>query len=293
MNSVLRPQLDKLACREYGMLVLLDWMMRYDRLHAEKTAHEKSLRELEERVKSLKRGFFRSAEEEDALSDAKKECGEIEQFLVSLQHEMKMAETHRFHLTLSGKDEAALEPLLREMEQQGWLKLGDDDYFHVTVKGREVYEHLLKQQDSYLVHFEVFAYVDLEQGVFANPDKDLLEGDRWTDVRVAVAEYKGIDPYRVVFLSMLAEGVYYENPDWKFDLGMDVLFNDMENLVQEQLAVEELGYEDEQGLITGEEVIGDVIEQGGQIKHDKRRDDFESEDEELPDEQIISTTYYF
>ncbi len=293
MNSVLRPPLEKRACNEYGMLVLLDWMMRYDRLQAEKKVLEKTLHELEERIKSLKRGFFRSAEEEDELQVVKNEYREFEQNLQSLRQEMEKVESNRIHLALSGKDEAALETLLKEMEEQGWVRLGEDDFFQTAEKGLEVYNHLLKQQESYLQHFEVYAYVDLQEGVFADPHNDLLEGDRWYDLRVAAAEFKGIDPYRVVFLAMLAEGVFYENPEWKFDLGMGVLFKDMESLVQEQLAVEELGYEDEEGEVTGEEVIADVIEQGSRIMHDRNLHENQPEDKEIPDEQIITTTYYF
>ena len=80
--------------------------------------------------------------------------------------------------------------------------MGEDDYYITNDKGLEIYQKFTEQQESYVSHFDIYAYVDLQEGVFADPQSDLLEGGRWSDLRVAVAEYKGIDPYRVVFLSM-------------------------------------------------------------------------------------------
>ena len=149
---------------------------------------------------------------------------------------------------------------------------------------------MTEQQESYVSHFDVYAYVDLHEGIFADPQSDLLEGDRWSDLRVAVAEYKGIDPYRVVFLSMLADGVWFENPDWRFDLGMGTLLDNLESLVMDQLSVDELGYEDDQGMVEGEEVIADVIEQGTTLARERNAKNHSS-DAGWPGEQLITHSY--
>ena len=106
-----------------------------------------------------------------------------------------------------------------------------------------------------------------------------------------MAEYKVIDPYRVVFLSMLADGVWFENPDWRFDLGMGTLLDNLESLVMDQLSVDELGYEDDQGMVEGEEVIADVIEQGTDLARERNAKN-QNSDAGWPGEQLITHSYF-
>ena len=156
---------------------------------------------------------------------------------------------------------------------------------------------MVEQLEAYVVHFDIYAYVDLVEGAFGDPETDLLEGDQWSDLRVAVAEHKGIDPYRVVFLALLSAKRFYENPDWKFDLSMGTLFDEMEQIVQEQLCVEDLGYKDDEGQVSGEDVIRDIIDQGSILASEKRQQEKEIEENEQieaePDEQVIRSTYYW
>ena len=131
---------------------------------------------------------------------------------------------------------------------------------------------MVQQQVSYQAHFEIYAFVDLGAGTFADPETDLLEDERWADLRVAVAEQKGIDPYRVVFLAMLSDESFFASPDWYFDLAMGTLFDELESITKEQIRIDELGYEDEDGNeVMGEEVIADVIEQGSQLAQGTER----------------------
>ena len=289
-NPNLRPCLDEASRVELRMLLLLDWMMAFDQLHAEKQDLEKTLIELQAQVDLLKKGFFKSVEEEDALHDAKNDLKEAERARDAVEREMEEVNSRRFHLSLASKDEDQLEPTLKEMEKQGWIEVGEDDYYITNDKGLEIYQKLTEQQESYVSHFDIYAYVDLQEGVFADPQSDLLEGDRWSDLRVAVAENKGIDPYRVVFLSMLADGVWFENPDWRFDLGMGTLLDNLESLVMDQLSVDELGYEDDQGMVEGEEVIADVIEQGTALARERNAKNHSS-DAGWPGEELITHSY--
>jgi hypothetical protein len=106
-----------------------------------------------------------------------------------------------------------------------------------------------------------------------------------------VAEDKGIDPYRVVFLAMLSDESFFVNPGWYFDLAMGTLFDELESITKEQFRIEELGYEDEdENKVMGEEVIADVIEQGSQLAKERRERQAFAQD--VPDEEIITTTVY-
>ena len=57
-NPNQRPSLDEASRVELRMLLLLDWMMAFDQLHAEKQDLEKTLIELQAQGDSLKKGFY-------------------------------------------------------------------------------------------------------------------------------------------------------------------------------------------------------------------------------------------
>ena len=285
------------AVQEFGALLLLDHLMRYELLQVEKVELEDIIDQLEIGVAELKKGFFRSDEQEQELSYEKEELREAKNALSEVEQEMEENRHCRLNIALAETDDEGLESLLNFMESRGTLTVEEDNYYKATDKGHEVYQDLVKQLEAYVTHFEVYAYVDLEQGIFGDPETDLLEGDKWSDLRVAVAEHKGIDPYRVVFLAMLSAETFYENPDWKFDLSMGTLFQEMKQIVLEQLHVDDLGYSDSEGKVSGEEVIRDIIEQGSKLvaqgKSREQENKGRKQAEESPDEQVISTTYYW
>ena len=297
MKSPQMSTLSKEALQEFGALLLLDHLMRYELLQVEKVELEDIIDQLENGVAELKKGFFRSDEQEQELSYEKEELREAKKDLSELEQEMEENRHCRLNIALAETDDEGLESLLNFMESRGTLTVEEDNYYKATDKGHEVYQDLVKQLEAYVTHFEVYAYVDLEQGIFGDPETDLLEGDKWSDLRVAVAEHKGIDPYRVVFLAMLSAETFYENPDWKFDLSMGTLFQEMKQIVLEQLHVDDLGYSDSEGKVSGEEVIRDIIEQGSELvtKRKSREQEIKGrkQAEEIPDEQVITKTYYW
>ena len=296
MKSPQMSTLSKEVVQEFGALLLLDHLMRYELLQVEKVELEDIIDQLENGVAELKKGFFRSDEQEQELSYEKEELREAKNALSEVEQEMEENRHCRLNIALAETDDEGLESLLNFMESRGTLTVEEDNYYKATDKGHEVYQDLVKQLEAYVTHFEVYAYVDLEQGIFGDPETDLLEGDKWSDLRVAVAEHKGIDPYRVVFLAMLSAETFYENPDWKFDLSMGTLFQEMKQIVLEQLHVDDLGYSDSEGEVSGEEIIRDIIEQGSELvaKRTSREQENKGrkQEEESPDEQVITTTYY-
>jgi len=297
MKSPQMSTLSKEVVQEFGALLLLDHLMRYELLQVEKVELEDIIDQLEIGVAELKKGFFRSDEQEQELSYEKEELREAKKTLSEVEQEMEENRHCRLNIALAETDDEGLESLLNFMESRGTLTVEEDNYYKATDKGHEVYQDLVKQLEAYVTHFEVYAYVDLEQGIFGDPETDLLEGEKWSDLRVAVAEHKGIDPYRVVFLAMLSAETFYENPDWKFDLSMGTLFQEMKQIVLEQLHVDDLGYSDSEGKVPGEEVIRDIIEQGSELvaKRKSREQEIKGkkQTEESPDEQVITTTYYW
>ena len=294
------PHLSKLnteSRQEYGALLLLDQLMRYELPRQERDNLQETVAQLEEEVAELKKGFFHSDEQDQELNYEKDELSEAREALSEVEKEVEENEHCRLNLALIETDDEGLEPLLKFMEERGTLTVSEENFYLPTAKGEEVYQHLVEQLEAYVVHFDVFAYVDLEEGAFGDPKTDLLEGDQWSDLRVAVAEHKGIDPYRVVFLALMSADRFYENPDWKFDLCLGTLFDEMEQIVLDQLCVADLSYKDEEEQVSGEDVIRDIIEQGNSLAKERRREQQETEEKEqteaAPDEQVITQSYYW
>ena len=192
-----------------------------------------------------------------------------QQFAGTLILDRLIGRKDQIHASLLDKDDRLLEPILNYLQTEGILEINPDHSYQPTEKGRKAYEKLLQQQASYATHFDIYAYVDLEAGVFADKESDFLEEDRWEDLRVAVAQFKGIDAYRMVFFAMLSDETFYENPDWKFDLAMGTLFETMVEIVQSQLGEEDLGYQDGKDTISGHAVLQDIIEQGSKLNQER------------------------
>lgn len=165
---------------------------------------------------------------------------------------------------LEGDDEA-LEPLLDRAMAEDLLQVSADGLWSFTSRGRRTYTMMLRCQQSYLAHLDLYAAVDLAAGTFGDNTQGAAYGAEYSDLRVAVAEYKRVDPYRMVFLAMLSEGAFLQGAGWQFELALgEDCFNLLEQTVRTQLNMEQLGYRDGKEVISGEAVLVDVILQGAQ-----------------------------
>jgi len=195
-----------------------------------------------------------------------------------------------YHVALLEGDDAFLEPAFDHLLGEDLVAIGDDDRYRMTPLGRRAYQRLLHQQQSYLAHFDIYAAVDLGEGRFGEPGQDYMDDPRWSDLRVAVAECKAVDPYRMVFLSMLAGGEFFEGSGWQFDLALgSSFFQELQSIVHSQISLEELGYQDEDAVVvSGAEVLEDVIRQGAAINQQRlaeerrRQESLPLEDDDPP-----------
>ena len=177
-------------------------------------------------------------------------------------------------------DDAFLEPILEKLMAKDHLEIktaasGEKSYF-CTQKGREALRQFDVRYREFLKVFDVFSAVDLEKGEFAfsryydfdSSDAWLhyLNDARWDDLRLAVAEHKGLDVIDVVFMNFLSEERFgRDSAGWQFDLLLGSVWDEMLNICRTCIDVKELGYRDSEGDVGGEEVIADVIEQGTEI----------------------------
>ena len=144
---------------------------------------------------------------------------------------------HTFPVVLTGED-VYLDFYLKQLNEKGFLVVKNDNYY-ATELGREELVRLYDKYYEYLKFFDIFCAVDLKHGNFAfeeidNPeftDKDwdnYLADEMFSDVRVAVADFKGMNPIEIVFLSFLNENRFDCGVGrWQHDLTGDDVWNEI------------------------------------------------------------------
>lgn len=86
--------------------------------------------------------------------------------------------------------------------------------------------------------------------------RTFLNLEPWEDLRIAVAEFKQLDPLEIVFMSLLNEG-HFDHPkqSWQFDLHAGWFFRDVEQRANNALHLDQLYAEG----CTAEEIMQSVI----------------------------------
>ena len=158
-----------------------------------------------------------------------------------------------------------LEPLFTSLHVKGLVTILDGEYRTNTL-GEECLTKFHTRYTDYLQMYDIYCAVDLGVGEFAydmvlelSPKrfKNYLDQDRWEDLRIAVAAYKGLDPVEIVFMSFLNEGRFTQNGvGWTIDLLGDLLWDEILRICNSALHAEDLGTND---------VIEDIITQGSTL----------------------------
>lgn len=191
-------------------------------------------------------------------------------------------------VALTGED-VFLDHYLKLLHSKGMLDINNGAYVP-TQAGRAELENFYAKYTEYLRMFDIFCAVDLESGNFAfeeinNPSFsddqwiDFLSNERWTDVRVAVADFKGLNPIEIVFMSFLTEGRFEVGaPRWQYNLTGEEVWREIEEICNTAVSRE---YLEQDG------VLEDVIRQGSQIALDLIR---EADEINAPQEEYIEET---
>lgn len=197
-------------------------------------------------------------------------------------------------------DDSYLGPYLDQMVSNGTLTREAGKYIPTDI-GRVELDKFYRKYHEYLKMFDLYCAVDLEAGEFAFSRIDdesfqdddwfsFLEQERFSDVRVAVSVFKGLNPNEIVFMSFLNEGRFdVEAPRWQYNLTNenDGIWNEIEDICDSAIDVD---YLRENG------VLEDIIKQGSLIAMDLiRKAEYarmEEQDEEKTYEETIVTTEY-
>lgn len=214
---------------------------------------------------------------------------------------------------LEGQDKD-LEPVLEYMMMKEYIDIPDKANYAPTEKGKDVLGRFTKRYRDFLINFDVYCAIDLEAGEFAfsryfDFDSDTafggyLDDDRWDDLRIAVAAFKKMNPVEIVFMSFLREGRFGDQGEgWQFDLLLGSIWDEILEIANTALHADELGYEDDQGEVSGDAVLEDVIRQGAELNIGLRKKEREirereaaaavDDDDEDYDEEVYEETVHY
>lgn len=193
-----------------------------------------------------------------------------------------------FPVMLDGDDQD-LQPIFEWLMMKGYVEIRNNERYVPTEKGREVLKRFMERYTDYLRVFDIYCAVDMARGEFAfaryfdfecDPDwQNFLDDDRWDDLRLAVAEFKKLDAAEIVFMNFINEGRFgTDKTGWQFDLLLGTAWDEILNICNTAITVDEIGYEDEQGKVSGEAVIKDVIRQGAELNIKLKKKERELED---------------
>jgi len=105
------------------------------------------------------------------------------------------------------RDQPDLADLLDAAEREGLLEIDvKRASYALSPKGRAQYERLMREAQELVLRYDIFADVEADPPRF---DTGLGQ-----DLRVAVLEHDGLDPFRARFLVGLNDGEWDELPDW-------------------------------------------------------------------------------
>ena len=183
---------------------------------------------------------------------------------------------------LVGAD-AVLRPAFDELVRVALVTKEDGEDYSVTDLGRDVVLRFLERQEDARMSFSVYSSIDLKTGEFfwdtPKTVDDHPQDPRWTDLRLTVAEFKGMNLRECAFLFSCAECPIFPALDrgWQDDLMTGPI---VESWSQQGPSVKYLNFKDDKGTIPGAEVIELITSTGARLnKTHYRSDDAGAEDD--------------
>ena len=203
---------------------------------------------------------------------------------------------------------AFLRPYLEHLHTVGCLRVEHGKYVPTSV-GRNEVVNFYKKYYEYLKIFDIFCAVDLENGSFAFSEMDefedddewfaYLEDEKFSDVRVAVAEFKKLDPREIVFMSFLNEERFdLSKPNWEMDLTGDSVWREIEEICSSAVSYDYLMEEGilenlvNEGTRVAVEIIRNAEEIIEEFEENEAEEEYETYVEIVEIEEIYEDEYW-
>jgi hypothetical protein len=214
----------------------------------------------------------------------------------------EMIENGRVFTTIPVGDDKMLEPLFIELMAKGYVSIVNDA-FKATADAEKTLDNFKQRYREYLKVFDIYSFVDLEKGEFAfqryfefNTDEEwnfYKSQQRFFDVRIAVANFKKMNPYEIVFMSFLNENRFDTTRiGWQMDLLSDAIWAEINDIVATAINISDIGEDAMENMIkSGTEIMMSLIQQ--EIEFNKKRLEeakMVPAGEEVVEETIVETT---
>jgi len=175
---------------------------------------------------------------------------------------------------LKGAD-SVLKPVFDHLVAGDMVELKDGNYV-ATDKGKSVVKCYLERKQDWHNMYEVYSKIDLETGDFAweqtveDPSEisEMLSENRWSDLRYAVAEFKGLDLSEVAFFILLENNGFVlpgSGEKWQKGFIDDKVFTMFHSIKYGMVKVSDLDFDDWDLKASGRDVVRDIIKVGAQI----------------------------
>ncbi len=205
---------------------------------------------------------------------------------------------HKFQ-TVSNGDDKILEPLFVELMSKGYVQTSGINYV-ITAKGTEVFDNFMQRYTEYLKVYDVFSFVDLEKGEFAfsryfDFDTDdawdnFKQDQRFDDLRIAVAQFKKVNPAEIVFMSFINENRFDTSATgWQMDLVSSNTWSEIEEIVKTAIQSSDLALD----------ALTDMIKQGSELmislleEEAKQKKEDEQQGGGTEETQVYETVEYY
>lgn len=194
-----------------------------------------------------------------------------------------------FPLVLEGRDRH-LEAVLEWLFGRDYVEIVDSAHYAASAKGRQVLEGFFNRYSDSLKTMDIYGAVDLEEGTFAFERifefddealwHDYLGQERWDDLRVAVAVFKGLNPAEIIFMSFVSDGRFDDGEQpWQIAITDPEHWQAIEEICNTALTVDDLAYEDDGGEVAGDGVLKQLITQGAELNLELRKQEDEDPDD--------------
>jgi hypothetical protein len=185
---------------------------------------------------------------------------------------------------------------LEDLAVKGWLDIKGTKYQVSEGKGTEVLTNFLEKLNEFRKVYSLYSAVDMQSGEFAfstffdfDSDEEFntyIEDERFSDLRVAICQFKEIDPLEVILLDFMDRDSFdIDDNEWEAELTSGLIFDDIVEIANNSLQL--LTINESQG----EEAMEMVLEQGAEVmgsllKEEKEMADLAEEEDEEDDEDF-------
>ena len=207
-----------------------------------------------------------------------------------------------FPVILSDK-ELRLDMYLLHMAEQGWLKVVGGKYIPTEDGVAMLLNHKQKLVE-FRALYKIYCAVDLGKGEFGydkyfdfDTDEEFIEyinQEQFEDMRVAVCEFKKINPLEVIFLEMFDSGKFgLDTEDWVYELVTSKTWDLMVSIANDNVHVDDLIEYDENNKVTatGEQVMEIILARGSELSKNllKQQQEFDKNNAAVEEEEVEET----